>query len=306
MNGFKVLKSSLLTTIQDCGRFGFANIGVSTSGALDEYSYHWANKLLGNKYNTNALEIVFSGLELESTIDTQIALTGADFLFSINDIVSKLWQVHNIKKGDILKFGKINKGQRAYFSVKDGFDIKEEFNSCSTSLKTGIGGLNSGLAIKTDDFLPCSSSNIKVINRVQKQYIPKYENEVVLRVIESYQNDMFSQKYKDIFYSNEYLVTNDFNAMACKLKGQSIIANTSGIISEGISYGSIQIPNDGQPIILLKERQTIGGYPKFGCVISIDCFKLAQLKAKDKIIFEKIEPKEAQEKLIKFYKFFKN
>ncbi len=127
---------------------------------------------------------------------------------------------------------------------------------------------------------------------------------MTLRVILSYQDYSFSQEEQNKFFNSSYKVTSDFNRMACKLSGEKIESTLDGIVSEGISFGAIQIPKDGQPIILLKDRQTIGGYPKIGSVLSIDCFKLAQAKIGSEVRFELIDIREAQEKLRDFYSIF--
>ncbi len=303
MKGFEVLKAGIFTLIQDSGREGFSHLGVSNSGFLDEYAAFWANRLLDNSINTNLLEIVFSNVELKTTIDTSIAITGAFCEFTINGIKMDTWQSYNIKKGDIIKVGKFISGSRVYLAVKGGFDIKEEFGSNSTSIKEGLGGLT-GDKLKNGDFLQINSSKAILEKRVSTRLIPSYMGDLTLRVVLSYQDNSFSKEQQVKFFSSSFKITSDFNRMACKLSGEKIESSLNGIISEGIGFGSIQIPKDGQPIILLKERQTIGGYPKIGSVLPIDCFKLAQAKIGTKISFKKIDIFYAQNKLREFYSLF--
>ena len=163
-----------------------------------------------------------------------------------------------------------------------------------------MGGLD-GDKLKKGDILPYRSCSDATKIAIKKEFIPKYEDELILRVILSYQENYFSMNEKKKFFSSSYTVTNEFNKMAYKLRGEPIKCDINGIISEGIAFGSIQITNDGQPIVLLKERQTIGGYPKIGTVINIDCFRLAQAKSGTKIRFEEISYEEALEKSKKFY-----
>jgi len=301
---FKVIKAGIFTTLQDKGRFSFTHLGVTTSGVMDEYAASTAHKLLGNNLDTNILEITFPNVELQAKKDTNITITGASCEFSVNNITKKTWQVHNIKKGDVVKIGKIIEGQRVYLAVKNGFDIPKEFGSNSTTIKESLGGLN-GTKIQKKDVLPYFENKTNIIKRWHKNHIPKYEKELTLRVLLSYQEDSFSDYEKEKFFNSTYTVTPDFNRMACKLKGEPITSSLDGIISEAISFGSIQIPKDGQPIILLKERQTIGGYPKIGTVLSIDCFKLSQIKIGGTIKFEEISIETAQKKLKEFYLTFK-
>lgn len=300
---FEIIKAGLFTTIQDRGRFSFSHLGVTNSGVMDEYASLTAHKLLDNDLDKNILEITFSNFELRANADTNICITGASCEFSINDISQKTWQVHKIYKGDTIKIGKLIDGQRVYLAVKHGFNIKKEFGSNSTTIKESLGGIN-GIQIKNNDILPYFENKENIIKRWKQEYIPKYEKELTLRVLLSYQESSFSDSEKEKFFNSSYTITPDFNRMACKLKGEAIHSSLDGIISEAISFGSIQIPKDGQPIILLKERQTIGGYPKIGTVLSIDCFKLAQMKIGGTIKFEEIDITTAQNKLRDFYRAF--
>ena len=303
MSCFKIIKAGILSLVQDKGRFGFAHIGLTSSGVMDEYAYLWANKLLENDKNTNVLELCFSGLEMQSEANTYISITGADFSFEINGIYKKPWQTYKINKGDTLAFKKSINGQRAYFCVKGGFILEKEFNSNATTIKENIGGLE-GRALKKDDLLEFPSSNFNIKQKVKTEYIPKYENTLELRVLLTYQENEFNKEEKDKFFSSTFEVSNEANRMGIKLNGAKIIPNISGIISEGIAYGSIQIPSSGQPIILLKDRQTIGGYAKIATVFDIDCFKLSQAKVGTKITFNEIDIEEAQKVLKDFYNSF--
>ena len=296
----EIINSPIFATIQDKGRFSYTSIGVTNSGVMDEYAYLVANKMLENELDSNIIEIAFSNVHFQAKTNTTIAVTGAKCEFYINDVLKTTWQTFNVKAGDIIKVGKINEGTRVYLAVKDGFDIKKEFGSNSTTLKEKLGGLD-GDRLKKSQILPCNSFVQNHNVRLKEQFIPKYEDKLELRVILSYQDEFFPQEQIDKFFSSTYEVTNEFNRMGCKLKGEKIACDINGIISEGISFGAIQIPSDGQPIILLKDRQTIGGYPKIGSVLPIDCFKLAQAKPSCKITFKPIEITEAQAKQKEFY-----
>lgn len=277
---FKILNAGIFTTIQDQGRYGYNHLGITHSGAIDEYAYLWGQKLLG-QININALEVMV-GLKIQALTDTQISITGADLTFKINGVAQPIWQTHNIKRGAVLSFDKRVLGERVYLTVKGGFLVEKHYGSYSTTLKEGI-----GKKIIRGDILEFNTlSNSKHIFRVKKAYLPNYAEALTLRVILSYQEDFFSQEQKRIFFSSEYEITLQSDRMGFKLKGQAIQPSQGGIISEGIAFGSIQIPKDGQPIILLKERQTIGGYPKIGTVVEEDCFKLSQRAIGTKIRFQ--------------------
>ncbi len=305
MSGFEVIKSGAFTLIQDRGRFGLTHLGVSNSGFMDEYAALMAHKMLDNDYNINILEITFSSVELRAQANTTICITGASCEFFINNKEKTTWSTYRINSGDTIKIRKILKGQRVYIAVKGGFDIKKEFGSNSTTIKENLGGLD-GKQLKKSDFLPFFITDSIANKRLKSIHIPTYDGEILtLRVVLAYQEQSFSKEEQEKFFNSIYTITSDFNRMACKLNGEKITSSLDGIISEGISFGSIQIPKDGEPIILLKERQTIGGYPKIGSVLSCDCFKLAQRKINSKIRFKKIDIKEAQSIQKEFYKNFR-
>ena len=299
----EIINNPLFVTIQDMGRYGYSHIGVTNSGVMDEYAYFWADKLLKNTIGTNILEIAFSNVIFKANANTQVAITGAICEVFINDIKKGCWQTHNLRVGDTLKIGKILEGNRVYLAVFGGFEIKKEFGSNSTTIKEKLGGIV-GDKLKKGDILPLKDSIFIHNTRLKEKFIPKIEEELTLRVVLSYQDEYFPKEEKEKFFKNEFLVTNDFNRMGCKLSGEAIKCDIDGIISEGIAFGSIQIPSDGQPIILLKDRQTIGGYPKIGTVLSIDCFKLSQAKVNTKIRFEEISYEKAVEEVKEFYSSF--
>ena len=299
----ELLNNPFFVTIQDRGRFSYSHIGVTNSGVMDEYAYFIANKLLKNPLDTNILEIGCSNVVFKVNKNTTISITGAFCEFFINDKPKELWQSYEVKKNDILKIGKIINGNWVYLAVFGGFNIEKEFGSNSTSIKENLGGLD-GNRLQKGDIL--SFNKTEELNKtfLKKEFIPKYENELVLRVILSYQYKDFSKDEIEKFFSSDYFVTKDFNRMAFKLQGNKINCDIDGIISEAIAFGSIQIPKDGQPIVLLKERQTIGGYPKIGTLLNIDCFKLSQAKIGTKIKFQEISYNEALLKTKEFYSSF--
>jgi biotin-dependent carboxylase-like uncharacterized protein len=257
----------------------------------------WTQKLL-NQQNINALEVMV-GLKLEVTTSTIISICGADLSFQINGKSKPIWQTHNIKKGDILSFLKRRRGQRAYLAIKGGFVLEKAYGSYATTIKENISS-----KLKRGNFLKFKSSTHGEIRRVQKAFIPSYPKHLKLRLLLSYQEDYFSKEEQEKFFNSTYEITLQSDRMGAKLKGQTITPKATGIISEGIAFGSVQIPKDGQPILLLKERQTIGGYPKIGTVLAIDCYKFSQLAVADTVSFEKINLESTREKMLKFSQYF--
>ncbi len=284
---FKIHNSGLFTTLQDQGRIGYTHLGITSSGAMDLYAYRWSQKLLHQ--NINALEVMV-GLVLEAMAPIEISVTGADLGFEINGIPQGIWQTHHINAGDILSFKKRRSGQRAYLAVRGGFKSDRVYGSYATTFREGTGRhLRRGELLLYDAF-----DLGREVRRVQTKYIPRYGDHLILRLVLGYQEKFFSAEAKARFFNTTYHLTPQSNRMGYKLRGEAIEASIEGIVSEGIAYGAVQVPKDGQPIILLNERQTIGGYPKIGSILPIDCYALAQLPLNATVNFQPINLDEAQ------------
>lgn len=287
--GFLVKHSGPRTLILDLGRYGYHHLGMTTGGPADPLAFRWANRLCKNDQNTTALEVV-GGLVLESTVTTQLAVCGANTPLIINGRVRALWRSHKVESGDVIELGFATEGVCAYLAVAGGFDITPVFGSTTTVVREGIGGLN-GNTLDAGDLLPCGSYENSEDNRclkLPKNYRPVYGHHAMLRVIPGYQQHDFSRYQQRRFFSHEYKISSRSDRMGCCLEGPEIRPNIDGILSEGICLGAIQVPPDGQPIILMNDRQTIGGYPKLGSVLSLDLGKLAQLKPGNTVYFEPI------------------
>lgn len=297
---FKVLKSGFMSAIQDYGRFAHSQHGMSQSGVMDEHAYCWANHLLDNNYDDAIIEITFGGLQLQAQVNTVIALTGANLEFKINNISVPLWQSVKVYKGDVLTWGNNNCGVRAYLAVKDGFDTEVLFGSKSVNLRENIGNkLNDG------DILNCKTYNQKINGFTPADYIPDYTKALVLRLLPSYQFSQFSTNQRDLFFNQTYHISAHSDRTGCRLEGAPMALNAKKRISEGMSYGSVEIATDGLPIILLKDAPTMGGYPKIGTVFSLDLAKLAQRQANTKLRFELMNISQAQTARKQFNEFFK-
>jgi biotin-dependent carboxylase-like uncharacterized protein len=292
MNGFIVKQPGLLTLIQDRGRFGAHNLGLTNGGPLDALAFDWANRLLGNAGNASALEISFGGLLLESEIDTAIVVTGAEMPIKINDESVRQWQTHSVKKGDAIDLGYATNGTRTYLSVAGGFNIPPSFGSSATVVREKIGGL-SGDKLQAGDHLPCEPQVLSQHYLLADDDQPQYADNAVLRMVLGYQQNAFERIEQARFFGSEYQVTDRSDRMGFRLEGEAIKSNIVGMLSEGICHGAIQIPADGQPIVLMNDRQTIGGYPKIGSVIPLDTAKLAQLNPGSTIKFEPVSPEYA-------------
>ncbi|OPX54231.1 biotin-dependent carboxylase uncharacterized domain-containing protein [Oceanospirillum multiglobuliferum] len=312
--GFTVIHPGLMAQIQDGGRSGFQHVGLTTGGALDEHAFQWANHLLQNRWDAPVIEISFGGLKLQSQVDCLVAVTGADLGLRVNDQPMPTWEIIALRSGDRIEFGYPKNGTRAYLAVKGGFQVAPSFGSVSTVQRETIGGLDGlGKALGFGDQLPCVESDHRRDSKLQKligkrvsnSYIPDYNAPLTLRVVLGYQQHLFPAQELERFFSEHYVISPDSDRMGVRLKGAPIKPLTEGIVSEGISLGAVQIPPDGQPIVLMRDRQTIGGYPKLGSVYPPDTGQLAQRHPKTEVNFEVINLHDAQQQLMRFYRYFR-
>ena len=294
--GIRVLKAGMLTTVQDLGRNVYQSQGFSVAGVMDVRSFKIANLLLDNPENEAVLEFTLIGPTLQFTSDTIIAITGGDFQPTVNGEPAPMYTALYMKRGDILKFGSARTGSRGYIAFSSYLDIPVVMGSRCTNLKSKIGGYK-GRKLKDEDYIGF---------RIKRRYLPYFlsrkldldefdEEEVTLRVVMGPQDDMFTKQGIHTLLSETYTVTSDFDRMGCRLEGPFIASkNGSDIISDGIAFGSIQVPAHGKPIVLLADRQTTGGYAKIATVASVDIPKLVQRKTDHKIRFQAITVEEAQ------------
>ncbi|ETX12329.1 allophanate hydrolase [Marinomonas ushuaiensis DSM 15871] len=291
---FKVIKPGLLALLQDLGRHGHQSLGLTTGGPMDEMAFRWSNALLDNDTNSAQIEITFGMFSLEAQADTSIAITGADLGATLNDKSISPWRSYAIKKGDVLAFHQPIWGLRAYLAVKGGFLCEPTLGSVATVMREKIGGLTGkGDKLQKGDVLkyqPFSNHQDRAVPRLA---IPNY-GQTEIPVILGYQYESFSTLERANFFSSDYRVSGNSDRMGYRLEGKVITSDLKGIISEGIAYGAIQVPKDGQPIVLLRDRQTIGGYPKIGCVTRYGGGTLSQQKPGDVIQFTPITVDQAE------------
>lgn len=300
MSGFTVKQPGMLSLLQDGGRFGKHRIGLTTGGPLDPSAMRWANRLVHNPDFATALEVSFGGLDLQANVETLLAVIGGDLPLSINGEEKQTWRSYHVLPGDRISLGFAQQFCRSYLAVSGGFSLPPQFDSTSTVVREGIGGLN-GQKLDAGDELPCSAASDTQCMRVpldlQAQSQTCDTGTVELRVIPGYQQQYFSALQQRRFFSSEFAVTDRADRMGYRLEGPAIECDIEGILSEGICQGAIQIPADGQPIVLLNDRQTIGGYPKIGSALSLDTAKLAQLMPGAKVRFTPISTYDAHNAL---------
>ncbi|MEO0435700.1 MAG: biotin-dependent carboxyltransferase family protein [Pseudomonadota bacterium] len=287
-----VKQPGLLSLLHDRGRFGQAKLGLTAGGPADPLAANLANRLLANDANATLLEVSFGGLLLLAQQDAQIAITGAKLPITIDGQAKDQWRVLTLRRGETLELGFSELGCRSYLAVRGGFSVKPTFGSTSTVVREGIGGLNGG-KLGAGDVLDFPKLEPVDFCWLPPQQRPTYHKQAILRVVLGYQVDDFSSLDQQRFFSSEYQVSDRCDRMGYRLDGPPIPCSRTGMLSEGITLGAIQVPADGQPIVLLHDRQTIGGYPKLGAVLSIDCSSLAQLRPGNSVHFLAVTPEDA-------------
>ncbi|NYF26270.1 biotin-dependent carboxyltransferase family protein [Sporosarcina sp. JAI121] len=308
-----VLQPGLLTTIQDLGRYGSQKYGVIVSGAMDSYSLRVANLLVGNAEGEGALEITLFGTTLQFDKDSLLAITGGDLQATIDGEKAPMWRPILIRKGSILRFKSAINGCRAYVAFAGGIIVPPIMESKSTYLRAGIGGLQ-GRALRKGDTFECgemSALNQSFAQQVEEMTehatwsvnfsaLINLQQVQTIRVLKGTEFTRFDQDSQQTLFSEPYTLSTQADRMGYRLEGPALsLADTFELLSESVTYGTIQIPPNGQPIILMADRQTTGGYPKIGQIISADLSSLAQLQPTSTIHFKEVSLEEAENELLK-------
>lgn len=291
----KILSAGPLTTIQDFGRFGYMNSGFSPAGVMDRHSASIASLLAGNCRGDAVLEMTLFGITAVFDCETTIAISGGDFSPELNGLKIPMNSAVAVNKDDVLQMGAAKKGSRCYLAVSGGFDIPFVMDSASTGIKFNLGGFH-GRKLKNGDELkfraPAAVSNLSM--RKEKYEAPQ-DMLAEVRAVAGPQAELFTEAGLKTFYSSKYIVSPDSDRMGMRLEGSPVeTVRGSDIISDGIAWGSVQIPASGKPIIMLSDRQTTGGYAKIATVISTDIPLLAQLKPGASVSFKEISVEQAQ------------
>ena len=304
--GFTVLDGGFFATVQDFGRTGYQQYGITVSGAVDRRSYVLSNILVGNGEHDAGLELTFKGPTLLFDADCVIAVTGGDFDFTLNNAPLPMYKAILVRKGDILSSGYRKTGCRAYIAFSGGIDVPPLMGSRSTYTRATLGGYHGRKLVKGDSLKLLIPG--KIPPNLDKRQIPPEDfsrEELTLRVILGPQNDLFTKKGIETFFSETYTVTSSFDRMGYRLDGKEIEhVKDANIVSDGISFGAIQVPGEGKPIIMLSDKQTTGGYTKIGTVISSDIPVIAQCIQGNRIRFKEVTIEEAQQAYMEYYNRF--
>lgn len=281
------------TTVQDLGRFGQLRYGIPPSGPMDRDAFVLANRLVGNTDSAAALECTVIGARFQVHAACAIAVTGAEMPVTINGAEAPRWTTLMVKAGDAVKVGAARAGLRSYIAFSGGIDVPAVMGSRSTYLRGGLGGFE-GRALRNQDRLSLLPASLPRVWRAARDAVPDYATEPEIRVVLGPQADRFTEDGIAAFLGSPYEMLPQSDRMGARLRGERV-SHTRGhdIISDGIVLGSIQIAGDGQPIVMLVDRQSTGGYTKLATVCSFDIGRIGQLKPGRLMRFRAISVDEA-------------
>jgi antagonist of KipI len=277
----RIIRGGMMTTVQDLGRPGLRAVGVPIGGAMDAWALRLVNLLVGNAEHTAGLEMTLVGPEVKFSKDTIVAVSGT--------MAGQLepWRPHRIRAGERIGLGRLLNGCRAYLAVAGGLDVPEVLGGRGTDLRAGWGGWQ-GRALKEGDVLPVGLAGVAPVSenwRLDATIYPVRAIEPVLRVVRGAQADEFAPDW----LSSEFIVQPQSDRMGLRFKGPELARKSKQeLVSTAVAPGTVQVPPDGQPIVLGVDAQTIGGYPQVAHVISVDLPVLAQLRPGDKVCFQEV------------------
>ncbi|HXZ36455.1 MAG TPA: biotin-dependent carboxyltransferase family protein [Thermodesulfobacteriota bacterium] len=298
MSAFEVIQPGAFTTVQDLGRYGYQKYGVSISGAMDRFALRVANLLVGNDEGEGVIEATIIGPKLKALERMRVAITGADLSPEFGGKPLPLWRTLDIPEGGTLSFGAPRSGCRAYLAVAGGIDFPVVMGSRSIHTRSNLGG--NGRTLVKGDIIERKDSGFRIqeseTHRLLPELVPVYGKNWQIRVIFGPQKDYFTRQGIETFLTSEYEITPQADRMGYRLKGPKIEHKSGAdILTDATPPGSIQVPGDGMPIILLADGQTTGGYSKIATVISVDQDLLAQARPGEKVRFQKVTILEAHQ-----------
>jgi antagonist of KipI len=292
-----ILRPGLLTTIQDLGRVGLQCFGMPVSGAMDWFALRAANRLVGNPDGAAALECTVIGPAIRFDHDSVIAITGGDLSPTIDESPAPLWTAIGVRTGSVLAFGARRCGARAYVAVAGGIDVPVVLGSRSTHIRSQTGGLE-GRPLREQDRVRVGTPGREVAGLIGRSLPvsvrPRYDPMPQLRMILGPQVDRFTAEAVDRLLAEPYTVSPEADRMGYRLTGAALPhRGPAEIITDATPPGSLQVPPDRQPILLMADHQTTGGYPKIAVVISVDLPLAAQLLPGDQLRFAPVDAVEA-------------
>lgn len=292
MSALRVIQAGPYSTVQDAGRVGSQRFGISPAGAADPALLAVANTLAGNAPDAAAIECTLMGDAYEVAAETARLAIAGDVTVKIDGEAADPWRSYLLRRGQKLRIGPCRSGLRFYVAVAGGIACPPVLGSRSTHVRTGIGGIE-GRRLKAGDLLPLAQDAATgPERRFDPAGLPAAPER--LRVVLGPQDDYFTAAGIATFLESDYAVARDADRMGCRLEGPAIEhAKGHNIISDGIPLGGIQVPGNGLPIVLMRDRQTTGGYPKIACLIGPDVARLAQKRPGETVRFAAISAAEA-------------
>ncbi|GIP32477.1 biotin-dependent carboxyltransferase family protein [Paenibacillus sp. J2TS4] len=312
-----VQQPGLFTTVQDGGRTGLQKYGVPVGGAMDSYAFRLANILVGNDEEEAALEMTLTGPALRFESEALIAIGGGDFAPALDGEAVPAWRPVYVKGGSTLRFGRCRSGCRAYVAVAGGISVPRVLGGRGTYLRAGLGGLH-GRPLQQGDALPIGAASTlsrELAGRlaagcgsrswaaadwyVGPDSLPPYGEAPVLRFVPGREYDEFTHQSRLDFGSFRFLVSSRSDRMGCRLEGPALsLSRPADLLSGPVTAGTVQVPPDGRPIVLMADRQTTGGYPMLAQIAAVDLPVLAQAKPGDMLAFEQISREQAESMLL--------
>jgi len=281
-----IITPGLMSIIVDMGRVGYQSAGYCQSGPMDEDAFFWANYLVKNTAATPCIEALG---EVTVVVNHNVcaAITGKQVQATINGNACPVFETLMLREGDSLTFGSQTLGCRAYLSLGGEWDVPLSMNSACCVVREGIGGLKgNGNPLLAGDSVTLVNHRIMRNERcIEQRYQPDYTLDKPITVVPGYQLRDFPRASQYVFTTSNYTITQDISRMGYRLSGAPVKHNISTMRSEAIHLGAVQIPQSGQPIVMMRDRQTLGGYPKLGCVSPVDINRLAQAAPGDAITF---------------------
>jgi antagonist of KipI len=310
----KLLKAGMLTTVQDTGRYGHQKDGIIVSGAMDLMALRIGNLLAGNPESSAALEITLSGPQIQFTEDHVISLTGADLSATLDGAPLKMWRPVLATKGSMLSFGAPIMGCRCYLAISGGINVPAVLGSYATYLRAGFGGFK-GRALQSGDVVPINSTAAShpafkhrlsdITNQLESEQVPwsiapqlypSYTETPSIRAIKGPEYDLFSEESKLNLWSSQFLISPQSDRMGYRLQGIGLtLEEPVELLSSAVTFGTLQVPPEGNPILLMADHQTTGGYPRIAQISTADLPILAQLIPGSWLQFQEITLERAQQ-----------
>jgi len=289
----RLAKPGFFTTVQDLGRYGYAHLGISPGGAADPLSFRIANLLVGNEENAPALEMTLLGATLEFEESAIVAITGSSCECKTGLGQMPANTAFELPAGAVLQCGSMTTGARSYLAVQGGFDLPLVMGSASTFVAGHFGGLQ-GRRLQSGDVLQVRKHGSCGVRRIRSGALDSSRVAGPLRVTKGAQQDWFGPEAFEKLFSGAYVVSEQSDRTGLRLKGETVRpCEQSELLTDGIPLGAIQVPQDGQPIILFVDQQTTGGYPKIANVIAADMHRVGQLRPRDEVRFAEVTIQDA-------------